>query len=119
MFCMGCWVIHKAGQITARVAKLELASAKNSSTKSETEVKPKATDTDNHADLSARSPVSRLVQKTRKGWSGIHLVTQPILQDSRSCGLELTSSVEIQEKLTLKFGLKISWRQLVIVVGQM
>ena len=44
---------HKAGQITAGVAKLELASAKNASTKSETEGKPKP-DTDTHADLPAK-----------------------------------------------------------------
>ena len=46
---------HKAGQITAGVAKLELASAKNASTKSETEVKPKPVDIDTHADLPAKS----------------------------------------------------------------
>ena len=63
--------------------------------------------------------MSRLFQKTRKGWSGIHLVAQPILKDLRSCGLELTGLVEIQEKLTLKFGLKIFWRKLLIVVGLM
>ena len=39
---------HKAGQITVRVAKLELASTKNPSTKNETEVKPKAIGTDTH-----------------------------------------------------------------------
>ena len=38
----------KAGQITAGIAKLELASAKNASTKSETEVKPKPVDIDTH-----------------------------------------------------------------------